>query len=151
MPTAKRLGSASLLALLALTGACTPLDPDSESVSITTGTYVLDGGSAWGTATREEWTFAASGSLTVSHFTWDASSQSGCYDSRSTGSTWNLSDDRLVLAWSGTASVRPACDSAWRSTTTPRTGTSSLKLRADTLGFDWYDSTAATWHVMRRL
>lgn len=151
MSTAKRPGSACLLALVVLTGACTPLDPDSEGVSVTTGTYVLDGGAAWGTTTREEWTFAASGSLTVSHFTWDASSQSGCYDSRSTANTWSLSEDRLVLAWSGTASVRPACDSAWRTTTTTRTGTTSLKLRSDTLGFGWYDSTAGTWHRMRRI
>lgn len=134
--------------------ACTPVDPYTGSASttaVTPGTYVVDPSSGFTGASHDEWTFASTGALSISRLTWDGATQSGCVSLKIPGNTWSTASGDLVVTYSPNASVRTSCDSAFHDTTLSRSGSVAYPLRDDSLGFDYYDASAARWHVMKRL
>ena len=145
-----------MAAICGLMIGCVPVDDtESGSLSVTAGTYIIDGTYHSAQTTHEEWQLGSDGSLAIRHFTWDASSESGCYDRQSTSNTWSDtiqgdSTGTITFVFSGNGTYRSSCDSSWRDTTMSAKGTYTYALRSDTLGFRFYDSTS-TWRVMQRM
>ena len=145
------------LAALFLSGtllACTPVDPYTASDTATTvspGTYVVDPPSGYTSSSHDEWTFVSTGALSISRVTWNSTTQSGCVSLKIPGNTWSVASGSLIVTYSPSASVRANCDSAFHDTTLLRSGSITYPLRNDSLGFDYYDTPAAQWHIMRRL
>ncbi|MEN9354832.1 MAG: hypothetical protein RL318_2157 [Fibrobacterota bacterium] len=133
--------------------ACTPIDPpgDDTSTVLTAGTYVPDLSVPYGHSSHEEWTFSNTGALSIRHFRWDATTEIGCYDSHSDDNTWSSHDGRLYLNLGLTLQVRSACDSAWRDTVNVQTGPRNWRLRSDSVGVDYFDSSDGRWHTFRRI
>lgn len=145
----------TLLAALSglhLTG-CTPLDSsDVESDStVVSGVYVLDGNLWSGQASHVEWELNPSGSFSISRFTWNSATQSGCVDSRTGSGKWSSSEGELQVTISSRRTYRLDCDSTWRDTSNSPSGSFRYRVRTDSTGFSWFDSSAGSWHSMYKL
>ena len=146
-----------MAALCASFLGCTPMDDEgsSSSLNVIAGTYIIDGAYHTTQQTHEEWQLSVDGTLTIRHYQWNSTRELGCYDKESSSNTWSdtsVTDTTgtLTLTFTGRAYYRASCDSSWRDTTSEYTGKHIYSVRADSLGFFFYDSTS-TWRVMQRM